>query len=299
MRIFTEKAVNCLVTENTILLDDSQLRSLQMAIYEIAKDILRFCRKNKLNVYLSGGTALGAVRHNGFIPWDDDMDLNKPRKDYNWFVTHFLDEYGDKYWLKSALYDYKDARDTVSIKVVKKDTVYKVATTKEDERTGIWVDIFPIENTYSNTVLRKIHGYGCYFFSGLASCKGYNDSWKNVCSLFRNSSIFRIIQLKKNIGYLLFFTKYERLRYHEAKWFSKCHNDQTDYVAIPSGRGKFFGETYMRNRFLKATEIQFEDQLWPISMDYRTYLTALYGPDYMNPPPVEKREKHAVIELRY
>lgn len=299
MKLFTEKEANSLITDDTVLLSDTQLRGLQMAIYQIAKDIIAFCNAHNLLVHLSGGTALGAVRHQGFIPWDDDMDLHMPRKDYDWFVTHFSEEYGEKYWLSAENYEYRDAKETSIIKVVKKGTVYRRLWSEDDKKTGIWVDVLAVENTYDNPILRKLHGYGCYILTGAVACKAYNQSWKRTRDAYRRSSVFRVLQLKKNLGYLLLFIPYNNLKRMQAKWFALCHNDQSECVVIPSGRGKFFGEIYNRKAFFETTEIMFEDKMWPITKDYVQYLKHLYGKDFMELPPLEKRERHAAIELKY
>ena len=121
------------------------LDKLHITHIKILDEIVRICDENKLNYFLIGGTLLGAVRHKGFIPWDDDLDIAMPRKDYDKFLNiakkqinnNYILEYNKtnrKYWLPFA-------------KVRLKNTLYVENTIKNYETNKeIWVDIFPIDN---------------------------------------------------------------------------------------------------------------------------------------------------------
>lgn len=282
---------------NARILSDEELKKLQKTLLDITADIIDFCEKNKLNVYLGGGTALGAIRHNGFIPWDDDVDLNMPRKDYDIFVNTFENKYGDKYYIKTDT-NCNDKTISSCAKVVKKGTIYKTPFDIEDN--GISVDIFIIENTYNSFLLRTMHGVGCTILRGIASCKIYSTHWSEVKEFYiNNKELYKKLLFKKVIGNILFFITKDKAHIMKAKWYMKNKNKNSKYCTIPDGRGYFFGEMYLRNTFLKKTYKKFDKYVWPITNDYKYYLVKLYGEEYMKIPDKERIEKHSTIEIEF
>ena len=289
---------NTTVTDS-IFLSDEQIKKIQKVNFQIAKDVLDYCEKNNLRIYLGGGTALGAVRHHGFIPWDDDIDLNMPRKDFECFVAHFLETYGEKYYYKANL-PIKNFKEAPMLKIVKKNTVYKRPTDEQDEDTGVWIDIWIIENTFNNVVLRNLHGLGCYLIAALVSCKYYNLKWEQVKDFYKNNQqLLKLLKIKNLLGYSLFFISLQQLYSLQGTWFRLCKNNFSKYVSIPMGRKKFFGELHLRYPFLNVVQIDFEGLQVPITEAHDEYLNSLYGANYMQVPPLEKREKHAVLEVKF
>ena len=88
--------------EGAIELSKTDLQKLQNCLFEILNDIDQFCVKNNISYFLSGGTALGALRHKGFIPWDDDLDINMTRKDFSIFFMGFEKAFPGKYVVQSS-----------------------------------------------------------------------------------------------------------------------------------------------------------------------------------------------------
>ena len=89
--------------DDIIILDDDEVRSYQHQLLNVLKDIVHVFEKNKLDYSLSGGSILGAIRHKGFIPWDDDIDINIPRKSYTTLLEIFDTELGESYYLRTPI----------------------------------------------------------------------------------------------------------------------------------------------------------------------------------------------------
>lgn len=281
--------------ENWVELSQKQLKSLHNVCTMIAKDIFDFCERNNISVYLCGGSALGAVRHQGFIPWDDDMDLSMPREDFNRFIETFSKEYEDKYWFHSP--DYSKHIDRYMSRVLLKGTVSQDFTEKNLDECGIFVDIFPIENTFNNYFLRMIHGWGCLMFTGIVSCRRYNKIYKYILPMVSNNEKARkSLKVRAALGWLVSFWPLEKWVQAANRWYKICKDNSSKYVTIPTGSKWFFGEMFERETYLKETKMSFENYLWPVTADYRNYLTRLYG-DYMTLPPPEKREHHLLLEF--
>lgn len=121
------------------------LRKIQLTQLEIVKEIDLICKKNGIAYFLCAGTALGAVRHNGFIPWDDDLDIMLPRDSYDNLMKALKCQLPEKYWLQS--YETDKHYWQPFAKVRKIGTVYKELGMEsfDDKKSGIWVDIFPMD----------------------------------------------------------------------------------------------------------------------------------------------------------
>ena len=297
MNLSTVDAFKHLKASDAIELDQDALRRLQLTLVGIQDDIVACCEKHGLTYMLGGGTALGAVRHSGFIPWDDDIDINMPRKDYEAFTKAFAKEYGEKYWLHtpSATKNYGLALARVRLKGTSVRTREDLAN-KQTE-CGAFVDIFIIENTFDNVLLRMLHGAGSLMLGFLYSCRKFFFERRFVRQWARENGGFSLsFRLKMIIGCALAALPLGFWVALWDKWNGICRNQDSRYVTIPVGRRHFFGELALRAETVETREVTFEGRKVKCPAGLENYMTRLYGPDYMTPPPEDKREKHVVFE---
>lgn len=246
------------------------VKKIQNVVFSILCDIDEFCRENNITYYLSGGSCLGAVRHKGFIPWDDDADLMMPRKDYIRFIKLFNKKCSDKYSVGSLYTDPEWQRQYA--RVWDNSTVWK-SKNLNDKEMGIFIDIFPIDGLPSNKYLRK------FFY---AKTKIYNALGNaSVKTMYLEKEKFRA--LKKIAGFLV---KPLGARYFAVKMdnaakkykFEKCR-----YVGVSMAAHYGERETILREYMEKPAYLQFEGKSLPVPVGYETYLSNLYG-DYMQIP---------------
>ena len=183
-------------------LTDAELHSLQQTLLGILDDILSVCAAEGVRWTLGGGSALGAVRHHGFIPWDDDLDVNMPRSEWPRFRDAFLAKFGEKYDIHEpgVTNDYPLAFPRIRLRG-------SCVVTREDFllpwiRHGAFVDIFLLENTFRNPVLRRIHGLGSMSIGFLYSCRKHFAERRLLRAWGMNSFAFRV---KRSVGALLSF----------------------------------------------------------------------------------------------
>lgn len=273
-----------------------ELETLHETLLGIIADIDEACRKHQIRYVLSGGSALGAVRHKGFIPWDDDIDLYMPRKDYELFRKVMKDEYSDRYWVghieENPLYDLN------FMKIRKKNTKYLEIFEPDPEHAGIFVDIFPIDNIPNNPVVRFFHGCIADFLLLCASCVRIYGKKEKLLSYAEGTEATKSIQLKSAIGKCLSFQNIREWCRTVEKWSALCKNENSKYISIPSGVNHYFGEMYHRASFFPTKDVKFEDKILMGMNDPEEFLVKSYG-DYHQIPAPEKREIHSVLELKF
>ena len=279
-----------------IHLDGDMLRKYQLALLEITDDIVEVCEQEHITYQLSGGSCLGAVRHKGFIPWDDDMDINMLGDHFERFIKTFQKKYGDKYWIHTC--HTKDYGLLVS-RIRLKDSVMRIHQDINNPEAGFFVDIFRLENTPDNPLLRKLHGVLCMGMGLLLSCRKYYKDRDIMRELGKNDKeLMQSIKFKVNLGRLLSFMSLKKWAEATQKCCSLCHNGKSLYLTIPAGRKHYFGELYKRDGMENTILYEFEGRKYRIAKDYDEYLKKLYG-DYMWIPPEEDREKHFLLEIKF
>jgi lipopolysaccharide cholinephosphotransferase len=263
-------------------------RLLKKCLLSIYQDVESVCDKYNLCIMLGGGSALGAVRHQGFIPWDDDLDALMPRKDYDTLIEVFEQELGQKYSLSVPRTDH--ASELLFMTIEKKNTLIDYIDSEESVN-GIKIDIFPIENTPDNKLIRIIKGCIADIFRlTIASLRFYQNKKKVFKDSFMKTNKTKLhYYIRYFIGMILsiFPRKYLYDKYDVFVSSSKG----TRYCNIPTGRKYYRGEIFLRNTFFPPVEALFEGIKVYVPHDVDTYLSKLYG-DYMQIPPIEKRERH-------
>ncbi|WEV52731.1 LicD family protein [Bifidobacterium sp. ESL0704] len=274
-----------------ITLDDEQLFRLQRVLLMMARDIIGYCEENNINYHLGGGTALGAMRHKGFIPWDDDMDINMPRADYDAFISGFARVHKDKYVVESP--EQTPNYRSWGARVRLKGTRLKDREDIGNNNVGVWVDIFPVENTYDNVVMRDFHGFVSMALGFICSCTRTHQDRNYYYELAGdNADLRKSLQMKSAIGALFSFRSFNKWMKTSVKWYARCKNDDTRFVVIPSGRKHFFGEIYLRRDMVRTKKQPFEGEMWNVPVNVERYLTKLYG-DWNRLPSLKDREHHA------
>ena len=261
------------------------MNDLQKKQLDILKAFIRVCEKHNLRYFLVGGSALGAIRHKGFIPWDDDIDVGMPREDYDKYVL-LQDEYkGTPYFIQTYktdpcyIYNYGKLRDSSTTFIESQYKYHRI-------NHGVWIDIFPIDGFSKvikprETFKKKIkHIWWHVYLAYLPALR------RKV----RKQTFFKDILFNIVAGLFYIFD------------IAHYRNKHIDKIAkkIPLNEsvmgGNLFGfnmkreamDTSLYDEFVK---VPFEDIEAYVLKDYDTYLRNLYG-DYMTPPPPEKQIGH-------
>ena len=183
-----KKIVNEAESNNPLVrpLSDDERLKLQTCLYNMAVDLDERCRKHGIKLFLVGGSLLGAVRHGGFIPWDDDMDLGASREDYEKLKEIFDEEFSDSYELRCPNSLYPNGNRFMQI--YKKGTVLKTAEDPNPfQPENVKMDIFPNDYVPNNPLIRRIKGTYINALMLISSCvmdKKYSDYKR----LIRNAS---------------------------------------------------------------------------------------------------------------
>lgn len=279
-----------------ILLDDKDIEAIQKALLAMFDDIISVCKECEIDYQLSGGSVLGAVRHGGYIPWDDDIDINMERSQIDCFLKCFEKKVGQKYWVKvpGTTKGYDQSKIRIESRQIRARGLLEI----NEPSCGLWIDIFIIENTFDNKLLRLMHGVGVMGFRYILSCVKFERNKHELNDIvIKDSDLYKYIKNRCRLGKLFSIIPLSLWANLSAKWARLCKNENTKFVVITGGRHQFFREMYVRANFCRTQEIYFENRRVKITADYKKYLEILYGDDYMTPPPVNQREKHILLEL--
>ncbi len=253
------------------------LRRIQLAML---KDIHSFCIANGIKYSLACGTLLGAVRHKGYIPWDDDVDLMIPRDDYDRFVSSYGNErYQVVDLTKDSHYDWTFAK----VHDVRTRLVENCISKNE---YGVYIDVFPVDHIPDSASERKNHYRKKNFWNAL-------HIFKTVRLNSHRSLIKNLILV---IGRIVSFPLSKALIVQEMDKISrKYQGKETEYVGIVAPTDSKLEEAIPAKFFKDYVELPFENATFLAIKAYEEYLTATYG-DYMKLPPEEKRVSHHDFE---
>lgn len=270
------------------VLSGEQLKKLHGVLLEILDDILAICGEHDLKFILIGGSAIGALRGQGIIPWDDDIDIAMPRSDFEKFGKIVRQQYGQKY---SMLHPQdQENYGRVIPKIRLKGTEYRTILEQDLDECGVFIDIYTIENLPDNTIARNFQGMMAMALGFGLACRRLYRGRKWFRQLTGGASFY----IKCAIGFLLSFASYETWARWTDHWNSRCKNESSQYVSIPADCRHYFGEMQLRSRLCDVKEVSFEGRTCWVPKEANAYLREIYG-DYMQIPPVEKQERNCYL----
>lgn len=261
----------------------AEKRKLQKLILSIAEEVIQICEKNNINYYLGGGSFLGAVRHKGFIPWDDDMDLFMKRSDYTRFLkicSREIDK--QKYFVQTE--DTEDMYGFSFAKIQLRGTEIVENFSKEVKiQHGIFLDIFPIDNLPDETLKKKWMLCKNHILKNMIWVRcGYGTEKQKQTFRYKLcwfGGLFFSVRLLKRMRYNL-ITKYNGM---ESEY---CFNSD------------FPKEIYRSDWFADPVEYEFEHRRFKGFKEYDRILRHQYG-DYMTLPPEGDRQQHSMEKIDF
>lgn len=264
-----------------------RLRKLQLFQLEKLKQFRDTCDKNNIKFFIIGGTLLGAIRHKGYIPWDDDIDIAMPRKDYEKLIV--LARKNPDLLGECKILNYKidsNMRCYFTRIIAGENERKQVGFDANSELGMVVVDILPLDGTPDNPFLRKIYYFRALFYRTLTAIsnldiKEIKDSRstkeKIILKTAKKIKIYKFINRKK--CYRKLDKIYSKYVWDKSKMSGTMTGAYRTREIVPS---EYFG---------KGRMYKFEDTEFLGPELYDKYLTHMYG-DYMKLPPAEKRKTH-------
>jgi len=248
-----------------------EIKKLQQKELDILKEVIKICNRHNLRWFAIGGTMLGAIRHKGFIPWDDDIDIGMPREDYNKLIKYAQEELPEHLEVLTGVKGY----DFLFMKIHDKTTTFleEACKGKKEWYKGVFIDIMPFDGVPSNLLVKKLY---YIMMRQLVKIYDYRKFGK-----ISGKSIK--VQLINYFSTELLHKVWMKLATNWSFYSSK----QTCFTW--SIRNKKL--TFDTALFDDLIEVQFEDICVRVPRNYKKYLTQHYG-DFMKIPPENERQIH-------
>ncbi len=267
-----------------------RLRKLQLVQLLSFLEIKRICDKHNIHYTPIGGTLLGTVRHKGFIPWDDDIDVGMLREEYNKFLEVAKDELRPEFFLQT--YETDPNYPKAIARLCVNETIYRLQGTKDaDIHQGVFTDIFPYDNSPDHKLGQIYHKYmikWLYF----ATCHKYSPLGKPPSIQGR---IFLFV-----VSLPFIFNNKKSIRILWDKIMQKYNSMPTEYV-VRTGSGYPYEKVRVKRVLMEEfVEMEFEGFRISVLKGYHEHLSDNYG-DYMILPPIEKRRniQTVCVELNF
>lgn len=262
----------------------NHLKKVELLVLE---DFIKICDENNLNYYLFYGTLIGAIRHHGFIPWDDDIDVVMFRDDYEKFMKIMESKNSDKYEILETRYqnDYFLLFAKMSLK---NTTFGEYWTNQVGFNLGIFVDIFVLDNVPDNKIKRFFFKKYSFLLDKLLTMSAIklDSNYSMPVRLISNAIHFILNKLGLTTSY---FQKKSN------KLFRKYDDTETEYVSDLTEPSQFIVK---RSHMNPPKKVKFEDIEAKVPNDYDYILRLIYG-DYMQIPPEEERITHIIENLDF
>lgn len=265
-----------------------ELRQLQLKELESLTYFEEFCKKHELRWYLLGGCVIGAVRHGGFIPWDDDVDVAMPRPDYEHFLRIARQEF--KYPYEVLTIDTDENYIFPFAKIIDKRAKVRTTSRKNEQIWNVWVDVFPLDSMPKNKIHFTIRKYHILYRRMMFLFSCFDD----MVSVNKKNRPFiekAMIKLGSTIHPDRFLNTTNQIRK-----FNRClrrYRFSRGYYIINLMGIYKFRSLMERPIYGKKTEIPFEGVKFRVPEQYELYLEKIYG-DYMALPPEEQRNHHEI-----
>ena len=287
----------CKNSKDLHVMTDEERNKLQTHLRQIYLDIEKVCQKHNLQMMVAYGTVLGALRHKGFIPWDDDIDLMMPRKDYDLLVNKYAEELPAKYKIFSPNSKYGPIYRFA--KVVDTTTRFTLSPSIATEKNGIFVDIFPLENAFTGKLrIRWIQLKACFLMYVATSVANWRSESKEEKLLMTTSIAGSFIfYLRQSIGFLFSWRSPE-------KWYDTfdkavTNNPESGFFMVPSGGPNYkYFMPMDRNIFLPTKRLPFDDIEVNVPNLPEVHCEIEYG-DWHRIPPENERWQHFINEIKF
>ena len=264
----------------SVSLDRELLRQLQKKGLDLLLYFKDICDRNGLLFYFCGGCCIGALRHGGFIPWDDDVDVFMPREDYEKLVR-IWNEAAD-----TSRYSYQRSSETVNTRNLfatvhdNSTTFIKTYQADMDINHGLSIDILPLDGCPASGLKRKMQKLWALTYSLFLIQKPPTNHGKAVQWL---GKILLGLVPSKRLRYKIWSAAERRM--------TKYPISQCEYITELCSGPHYMQNRYPADCFAAAVYREFEGHMLPLPQGYDTYLKIAFG-DYMTPPPPEKQAAH-------
>ena len=266
---------------------DERLEQLHRVLLGMLKDFAALCERNDLRWFVAFGTAIGALRDKGFIPWDDDVDLCMPREDLDRLTRIVQDDPSSRYDIMNSQVD--GSYPLATTRLMLKGTEFRDAALQTaDFESCIFLDLFPLDNVPDDDKLYRKQAWRAWLANKLSIARSVGDPYIAGGGL-------RAFVLRTGTAAVRGVLRLPGLRSVDLNGI--CLREQTRYNGQETRRVGFLcdtdrlAHTYDRDDLFPVRLVSFEDMMVPIAFRAEKLLSAFYG-DYMTPPPTDQRREH-------
>ncbi len=255
--------------------NNTRLRKLQLIELDILKEVDRICKKHHITYYMAEGSLLGTIRHHGFIPWDDDLDIMMLRKDYDKFLELAPHEIGKEYEIQHSSTIKNYWSPFIKVRYLDNSEFAQKHIAHLTEHNGPLLDIFPVDNVPKvDSLGQHLQAIKIKLYRGMLGLKLYRKP-KSIKSWL--------------VWFLSKFYSVKKLHRKLDKTFKKYNNKDNKYLVNLASYYSYKKQTFPLKYYGKPRYIKFENIKVPVPKEAEKILSKIYGSNYMEIPPLEKR----------